>query len=137
MYLRGELMFKYWNYGKESESFGVILKTLRRAAGLTQTELAKRLNISRSSVSNYENGEREPSIDILKVISAYFSVPVDYLLGRNESLEENSEYDKKEDIHLILKRIDSKGNNIDIRGISLSKKLAIINYCEYIMSTDD
>lgn len=130
-------MFKYWNYGKEGESFGMILKTLRRAAGLTQTELAKRLNISRSSVSNYENGEREPSIDILKVISAYFNVPVDYLLGKNESLEECPANNKTEDISLILKRIDSKGNNINIGGISLSKKLAIINYCEYIMSTED
>lgn len=61
--------------------FGKKLRTLRVQAGLTQAELAKRLNVTKAVVSYYENQERSPSPDVLIKIATIFHVTTDYLLG--------------------------------------------------------
>ena len=62
--------------------FQNILKSLRVAKGLTQDELSKQLNISRSTIGMYEKGAREPDFESLELIADYFNVDTDYLLGR-------------------------------------------------------
>ena len=62
-------------------NFGNILKDLRNKHGLTQLQLAKILDISKSNISKYEAGSVEPNIDTLTHIANYFDVPTDYLLG--------------------------------------------------------
>ncbi|WP_202709143.1 helix-turn-helix domain-containing protein [Sporosalibacterium faouarense] len=63
-------------------NFSERLRILRTEQSLKQEELAKILNISRQSVSNYENGARFPSDELLlHRISSYFNVSLDYLLG--------------------------------------------------------
>ena len=42
------------------------------------------LNISRESLSYYENGKRNPDIQLLKDMSAYFNVSIDYLINGKE-----------------------------------------------------
>ena len=64
-----------------------VLKVLRIKSGLTQQEMADKLNISRSSIGMYENGEREPSFELLETIADYFNVDMNYLLGKKESSE--------------------------------------------------
>ena len=64
------------------ESFGLRLRKLRKARGETQPELAKLLGLSRSAVSMYESGEREPKYELLTAIAAHYDVDLDYLLGR-------------------------------------------------------
>lgn len=64
--------------------FPTRLKTLRKEAGKTQQELAESINISKQTISNYESGFREPSIDILREISSHFNVSVDYIIGVSE-----------------------------------------------------
>ncbi len=56
------------------------ISTLRRAAEMTQFELAERLNYSDKAVSKWERGESIPDIAVLKNIADIFSVTVDYLL---------------------------------------------------------
>lgn len=52
---------------------------------MTQEELAKSLGISKSAVSMYERGEREPqSLDDLEAIADFFNVDIDYLMGRED-----------------------------------------------------
>ena len=63
-------------------NFQSVLKSLRKANGLTQDELAKILKISRSTIGMYENGSREPDYETLEAIADYFNVYIDYLLGR-------------------------------------------------------
>ena len=63
-------------------NFQSVLKSLRKANGLTQDELAKILKISRSTIGMYENGSREPGYETLEAIADYFNVDIDYLLGR-------------------------------------------------------
>jgi transcriptional regulator with XRE-family HTH domain len=58
------------------------LKALREDNDLTQEELAKDLNIIRSTLANYESGFREPNFSLLIKIADYFNVSLDYLLDR-------------------------------------------------------
>jgi len=60
------------------------LAELRKDAGLTQEELAHRLGMSRSSLANYETGQREPDFEATKAIAQFFEVSVDYLLGQSD-----------------------------------------------------
>lgn len=62
-------------------NFGERLHSLRTQAGMTQTELAKRLGITKSVVSYYERLERSPSPDVLIQLADIFRVTTDYLLG--------------------------------------------------------
>ena len=57
------------------------LKKLRIETETKQEVLAKYLNVGISTVSMYETGQREPSLDILIKIAEYFNVSIDYLLG--------------------------------------------------------
>lgn len=60
--------------------FGDQVRKLRTAKGLSQVQLAKELNVSKQSVSNWENNNITPSIDLLTKIAHYFSCSSDYLL---------------------------------------------------------
>lgn len=62
------------------------IKELRTSRNLTQVELAKALNVSKQSVSNWENDNIQPSIDMLIRIAEYFSVSTDFLLGLEHEL---------------------------------------------------
>ena len=55
--------------------------------GYTQVSLAKKLGVSKQAVSNWENGNIQPSIDMLIRIADLFSVTTDYLLGREYVLQ--------------------------------------------------
>lgn len=57
---------------------------LRGAFGWSQVELAKQLNVSKQTVSNWENDNIQPSIDMLVRLSRIFGVSTDYLLGLEE-----------------------------------------------------
>ena len=63
-------------------SFQSILKSLRKSLGLTQDELANKLEVSRSTIGMYESGSREPDYKTLGAIADFFNVNIDYLLGR-------------------------------------------------------
>lgn len=60
------------------------LKELRKARGLSQEELSEVLDVSRQSISKYENGTAEPDIDKLAIMVKFFDVSFDYLLGEDE-----------------------------------------------------
>lgn len=67
-----------------SEIFANRLKELREERGLSQTQMADALGVSRGSISYYENGERTPDIGFLAQAKEYFRVELDYLLGYND-----------------------------------------------------
>lgn len=54
---------------------------------MTQEQLAKVLGITRSALSNYEIGNREPDFEITKKLASFFEVSVDYLVGSGETKE--------------------------------------------------
>lgn len=56
------------------------LQTLRKAAGLSQEQLAEQLNVTRQAVSKWETGEGKPDIDNLLPLARLLQTTVDYLL---------------------------------------------------------
>ena len=62
------------------------LKELRQEGKVSQQKLGEVVNTSKMAVSHWESGHSEPSIAQLIVISEYFGVTVDYLIGKTESL---------------------------------------------------
>lgn len=65
------------------------IKDLRLSKHLTQKELAQLLNVKPTTVSGWEIGRNEPSIDTLKDLARIFGVSVDYMAGATESLDKD------------------------------------------------
>lgn len=60
------------------------IKKLRMARGLNQVAFAKVMGVSKQCISNWENDNVMPSVEMLCKIADYFLVSTDYLLGRIE-----------------------------------------------------
>ncbi|MDE6312426.1 MAG: helix-turn-helix domain-containing protein [Lachnospiraceae bacterium] len=80
------------------------IKLLRLSRNLNQVELAKKLNVSKQSVSNWENNNILPSVEIVTQLALFFSCSTDYILG-----------------------IDDKRNFIEIAGLT-DEQLVHIQY---------
>lgn len=63
--------------------FAIRVKNLRQSKELTQVRLAEKLGVKKQSVSNWENDNIMPSVDMLIRIADFFQVSTDYLLGRD------------------------------------------------------
>lgn len=75
------------------------IKILRDLKGLTQSELAKELNISRTLINSWENGYTNISLKQIVRLSYYFKVPVDYILGLTTKFDRNI-YEFKENLDI-------------------------------------
>ncbi len=60
------------------------IKKLRISYNMSQVDLAKRLGVSKQCVSNWENDNVQPSIEMLIKIARFFNVSTDYLLDLDE-----------------------------------------------------
>lgn len=79
------------------------IKKLRIQNGLNQVELAKRLNVSKQCVSNWENDNVLPSITMLTQLADFFHVSTDFLLGReSESVLNLDGLSEEEQAHVRL-----------------------------------
>ena len=61
--------------------YGIRLKQLRKQRKINQVELARRLGISRTTLSHHETGRNEPDVVMLIKYAQYYNVSVDYILG--------------------------------------------------------
>lgn len=66
------------------QKFASKLKEIRKDRKLSQKELAATLGYARTTIANYEQATRIPSLETLLEIADYFSVSLDYLLGRTK-----------------------------------------------------
>lgn len=84
------------------------IKTIRKSKGLSQEELAVKLNVVRQTVSKWEQGLSVPDADMLILISEVLDTPVSTLLGENVAEKEVDELkmlsEKLEVINLRLAR---------------------------------
>ena len=73
-------------------SLATNLATLRKKHGLTQMDLAEKLNVSRQAISRWEVGAAVPSTDNLKTLSVLYEVSVDDILkGETASVPQSSD----------------------------------------------
>ena len=67
------------------EKTGLVgLKKIGKQKKLNQLKVALDLNISREVLSHYENGKRSPDLQMLRKLSEYFDVSIDYLVNGRE-----------------------------------------------------
>ncbi len=57
---------------------------IRKKKGYSQLKVAMDLNITRETLSHYENGKRSPDLEMLVALSKYFNKSIDYLITGNE-----------------------------------------------------
>lgn len=89
---------------------GARIAALRRESGLSQAELAKRLQISPSAMGMYEQGRREPSMETLVAIAREFGVSTDYLLTGSPREQEEAAFQE-----MLLSRIQSADRRLEQR----------------------
>lgn len=85
------------------------IKALRTAFGWNQVALAKKLNVSKQCISNWENDNVQPSIEMLLKLADLFSVSTDRLLGRTgkKSIDVSGLTDEQRaHIQLLIKDIE-------------------------------
>lgn len=104
-----------------TNNIGEKIANLRKKRGMSQSQLAKELNIGTSTLGMYETGKRSPNPEMLNKLADFFHVSVDYLLGREIKTEAYYELSNKEknDIALqaekLMEGIES-GENLNFYG---------------------
>ena len=81
--------------------FNEKLQELRKSKGLTQEELSEVLSVSRTAVSKWESGRGYPNLDSLRLISRFFSVSIDELIGPEEIISA-AEEEKQSSLDRVL-----------------------------------
>ena len=89
---------------------GARIAALRKEAGLSQAELAGRLQISASALGLYEQGRREPSAQMLVTLARILGVSTDYLLT---GLPETEQTDRLQ--QMLLNRITTADRRLESR----------------------
>ena len=116
----------------QNNSFSRKLYELRHSSSLTQSELAEKINVSRSCLANYENGRRFPDDSIVEIIASYFNVSKEYLLGEDKFSSE--ELRKQSNIN--FKKVKPKNGKLDISEISIPSKIALVELCNFLEDSD-
>lgn len=122
----------------EKKTMGSFMAALRKANGLTQQQVADKLNVSNKTVSKWECNEGYPEISMLPVIAELYSVSVDELL-RGEKIakafdEEKTDIKSTERIKFLVEKAIVKFTNNSIISIVLSSAALIMSYmiCDII-----
>ncbi len=86
------------------------LKELRKKKQISQQKLAIDLNVSQAAISKYEQGLAEPDIRMLKEMSEYFGVSIDYLVGRTKQnifFTENTYNEREKELLYYFKKLQT------------------------------
>lgn len=95
---------------------GKMIQQLREESHLLQADLAKKLGLGRTTISNYENNYSFPDLETLISIADFFNVSTDYLLGLSNVRSKASTTSKDEaKILHYYNRLDSENQDY-IRG---------------------
>lgn len=105
--------------------FKDMLKHLREERGLSQDELARLTQLSKSTISMYENGNREPKFETLEVIADFFNVDMNTLLDKKQPIMALTQ---QEETHIKkYRQLDADGKEdvddyVDMKLAKLQRK---------------
>ncbi|MFA5576245.1 MAG: helix-turn-helix transcriptional regulator [Tissierellaceae bacterium] len=95
--------------------FSYRLKQLREDAGLTQAELAKKLNLTQSTIAYYENGRKMPTMENAKILAQIFDTSLDYLFGiSNKKVIDYPEGDRSS---IIVQKLSEELNSLSKKSL--------------------
>lgn len=102
--------------------FKDMLKHLREERGLSQDELARLTQLSKSTISMYENGNREPKFETLEVIADFFNVDMNTLLDKKQPIMALTQ---QEETHIKkYRQLDADGRERVDYVLDMEHKLA-------------
>lgn len=112
-------------------SIGDIVSELRKDKGLQQKDLAEKLCVVQTTISNYETNTVLPDADKLVILAEIFDVSVDYLLGRVRT--------KIDQTHINSVYLKSKGKNLILGDImkrmielDCDNRKLLVQYLEFL-----
>ena len=91
------------------------LKSLRKDKKLTQTDMAKLLNVTQNAIFRYESGQNEPSLSTILFYSEYFNVSIDYIFGKERKItssQMNKRASEKEDMKEFINYCFTPGTEL-------------------------
>lgn len=109
-------------------SFAEKLKALRKENNMTQLEVARRLNVARSTIAGYETKNRQPSHEKLATLANLFHVTLDYLLDDGTISIDSS--------HCVFYEEQEKKLIAKYRRLSLSSKQCLMDHL-YLLELRD
>jgi len=101
---------KMTEFQDNSNMIAARIKTLREQKGLTQSMLARKIGITRSSVNAWEMGISIPSTQYLIELAKLFNVSTDYLLGQDATSTIRTDGLNEEDVRVVLELIEHLRN---------------------------
>ncbi len=123
----GERDSQWYNQATETvmcgeKMLGNRLRMVRESRGLSQVELARRVNVKSATINRYEQGVRNPDPEMLDALANELEVSVDYLLGRTDNPKGHGQPaegvafsaldrlppDVREDVEKLLKHLERK-----------------------------
>jgi len=107
------------------ETIGDRIKEKRKELGLTQLELAEKLNVTDRAVSKWEQGEGDPSIAILPELAKIFDVTLDYLMtGKQVDIISLDDMDSNKRLEYLIKKDDVNSYKKYGYSTKLQKKIS-------------
>ena len=111
----------------------VNLKKLRKERGISQQQLARKLNITRTCLANYETGARQPDNSMLVRIADVFHVTVDFLVNRSSYRNLELSPEELNEFTHIKYKLENHGNILSLTPLSLEGRVAVIEYFEHLI----
>lgn len=102
------------------------IRMAREKMGITMTEAARRLNLSKIGYCRYEYGDRTPSLQTIELIAQCFETSVDYLLGKTSDLAPDYiviRKDKNPELFEMIKNISVQDNSMQKRLLEYYRKI--------------
>lgn len=119
-------------------TFGKRLAQLRSRTGLSQYELAARLQLTRGQISNYEQGTREPDFQTVQLLADFFNVTVDYLVREEETGKQTVSVDAPEEREFLkwIREKVSGGFFFDFDAAPEERKEQLMRDLRYMWERD-
>lgn len=119
--------------------FSEKLRQLRVNKKLTQSDMAKALNISRVAYTNYELGNREPDFETVKQIAIIFKTSIDYLLADRDEMTHEKPYGERSFVGTMVSQLSTQLQNILINAseLSVESRADLERYIELLVLRDN
>lgn len=111
---------------------GNIIAQLRNQRGLNQRDFAQALGVSNGAVAMWETNKRQPDLEMVKKISAFFNVSVGILLGTENFHNQPTNENKKENYYFFFDDLLKKIFTTRLQKSLSEKKLTEGEFCELV-----
>lgn len=109
------------------KTLNMILRELREDNDMKQETIAKYLNVSQQTYSNYENGQRQIPVTVVKELATFYKVSTDYLLrpdiGYPGSVDLNASYIDGITMHEII---------FHMQALNAAGRKALVRYIRFL-----